>query len=84
MLSKVRIKNEELSDFLSKQSTKVKAKIRALAMKRAEENCIRYGKKIEDFPLDEWKKIVAEEEEELIKGLEIWRNAIAFGFMPWW
>ena len=77
---------EELSDFLSKQSTKVKAKIRALAMKRAEENCIRYGKKIEDFPLDEWKKIVAEEEEELIK--RAWKfggiGAIAFGFMPWW
>jgi hypothetical protein len=77
---------EDLSDFFSKQSTKVKAKIRALAVKKAEENCIRYGKRIEDIPLDEWKRIVAEEEEELIK--RAWKfggiGAVAFGFMPWW
>ena len=77
---------EEVSNFFNKQSDKVKAKIRALAVKKAEENCIKYGRKIEDFSLDEWKKLVAEEEEELIKGM--WKfggvGAIAFGFMPWW
>ena len=77
---------EELSDFFNKQSDKVKAKIRAMAAKKAEENCIKYGRKIEDFSLEEWKKLVAEEEEELIKSA--WRSggvgAIAFGFMPWW
>ena len=77
---------EEISDFFNKQSNKLKAKIRATAVKKAEENCIKYGRKIEDFSLEEWKKLVAEEEEELIKGM--WKfggvGAIAFGFMPWW
>ena len=57
-----------------------------ISAKKAEENCIKYGRKIEDFSLEEWKKLVAEEEEELIKSA--WRfggvGAIAFGFMPWW
>ena len=56
-----------------------------MAAKKAEDNCIRYGRKIEDLTMDEWK-IVAEEEEELIK--KAWKfggfGAIAFGFMPWW
>ncbi len=77
---------KELSDFFSKQSYKVKARVRKEAVKKAEENCIKYGKKIEEFTLDEWKKLVALEEEELIK--RIWKfggiGAIAFGFMPWW
>ena len=62
---------EEISDFFNKQSNKVKAKIRAMAVKKAEENCIKYGRKIEDFSLEEWKKLVADEEEELIK--RAWR-----------
>lgn len=77
---------DEINDFFNKQSNKVKAKIRAMAVKKAEENCIKYGRKIEDFSLEEWKKLVADEEEELIK--RAWRfggvGAIAFGFMPWW
>ena len=45
---------KEISDFFEKQSTKAKTKIRAMAAKKAEENCIRYGRKIEDLtiPLD--------------------------------
>ena len=58
---------QDLKDFFNKQSNKVKAKIREEALKKAEENCIRYGKKIEEFTLDEWKKLVALEEEEVIK-----------------
>ena len=77
---------KEISDFFIKQSIKAKTKIRAMAAKKAEENCIRYGRKIEDLSMQEWKKIVAEEEEELIK--RAWKfggmGAIAFGFMPWW
>tara|TARA_Y100000992_G_scaffold277978_1_gene223186 strand:+ start:674 stop:913 length:240 start_codon:yes stop_codon:yes gene_type:complete len=77
---------KEISDFFNKQSIKAKKKIRAMAAKKAEENCIRYGRKIEDLSMQEWKKIVAEEEEELIK--RAWKfggmGAIAFGFMPWW
>lgn len=77
---------QDLKDFFNKQSNKVKAKIREEALKKAEENCIRYGKKIEEFTLDEWKKLVALEEEEVIK--RVWKfggiGAIAFGFMPWW
>ena len=77
---------EQVEEFLSNQSKKVKAKIRTEAMKKAEENCIRYGKKIEDFTLEEWKKLVSEEEEEIIR--RVWKfgsiGAIAFGFMPWW
>jgi hypothetical protein len=77
---------KEISDFFNKQSIKAKTKIRAMAAKKAEENCIRYGRKIEDLSMQEWKKIVAEEEEELIK--RAWKfggmGAIAFGFMPWW
>ena len=77
---------KEISDFFNKQSIKAKTKIRAMAAKKAEENCIRYGRKIEDLSMQEWKKIVAEEEEELIK--RAWKfggmGAIAFGFMPCW
>ena len=40
---------QDLKDFFNKQSNKVKAKIREEALKKAEENCIRYGKKIEEF-----------------------------------
>tara|TARA_Y100001935_G_scaffold183594_1_gene152219 strand:- start:2492 stop:2731 length:240 start_codon:yes stop_codon:yes gene_type:complete len=77
---------EELKDFFNKQSDKVKARVRKEAVKIAEENCIKYGKKIEEFTLEEWKELVAIEEEELIK--RVWKfggmSAIAFGFMPWW
>tara|TARA_Y100001954_G_C15553900_1_gene475204 strand:- start:478 stop:717 length:240 start_codon:yes stop_codon:yes gene_type:complete len=77
---------EEINDFFNKQSVKVKKKIRSMAVNKAEENCIKYGTKIDELSLDEWKKIVAQEEEEIIK--RAWRfggiGAIAFGFMPWW
>ena len=54
-------------------------------MKKAEENCIRYGKN-RGFYIRGVEEACIEEEEEIIK--RAWKfggiSAIAFGFMPWW
>ena len=53
---------EKVQEFFSKQSKKVKQKIRDKAIENAKETSIRYGKKVEDFSHEEWRKIVKEEE----------------------
>ena len=50
-----------LINFLKKQSKEMKIKIRSKAMRLAEENCTKYGKKVEDLSLQEWKGLVAME-----------------------
>ncbi len=75
-----------LINFLKKQSKEMKSKVRSKAMRLAEENCIKYGKKVEDLSLQEWKGLVAMEEEKIVKKTLKYSGVgtILFGFMPWW
>ncbi|URQ64108.1 hypothetical protein M9B42_04905 [SAR86 cluster bacterium] len=77
---------EKVQEFFSKQSKKVKQKIRDKAIENAKETSIRYGKKVEDFSHEEWRKIVKEEEEKLVE--RMWKTGglgmVLMGFMPWW
>ena len=56
------------------------------AIENAKETSIRYGKKVEDFSHEEWRKIVKEEEEKLVE--RMWKTGglgmVLMGFMPWW
>ena len=56
---------EKAEEFISKQTDKVKQRVRKKAIKQAETQMIIAGKKLDDLSLEDWEHVVAEQEKDI-------------------
>ena len=56
---------DRIEDFINKQTSKVKQKVRNKAIKQVETQMILAGKKLDELSLDDWEHLIAEQEKEI-------------------
>ena len=67
---------KEVENFYTGLSSKVKLKIRKKAEANAIQQAIRYGKCADEYEKQEWRRILKEEENAIIKNMEEGRHGI--------
>ena len=76
---------QEIENFYTGLSNKVKLKIRKKAETNAIQQAIRYGRRADEYSVEEWRIILKEEEDTIIKN--IWRKGsmglLSFTLFPW-
>ena len=56
---------DRIEDFINKQTSKVKQKVRNKAIKQVETQMILAGKKSDEVALDDWEHLIAEQEKDI-------------------
>ena len=75
----------EIENFYTGLSKNVKLKIRKKAEANAIQQAIRHGKRADEYEKQEWRRILKEEENAIIKN--IWKKGgmglLSFTLFPW-
>jgi|TARA_B110000003_G_C16526685_1_gene487251 hypothetical protein len=61
----VKIRNFNIEEYIESKTLKFRQKVRDSAVKKAENNLIKYGRLQTDLTPDEWENLVYEEENEI-------------------
>ncbi len=56
---------DRIEDFINKQTSKVKQRVRNKAIKQVESQMILAGTKSDELDLDDWEHLIAEQEKDI-------------------